>query len=850
MLAAMLAATTAWAGGSGLNVIVVVNQNSTNSVRLGNDYCEQRGVPPQNLLRITNWTGGNIYWQLTNFQSFLFQPLQQMVASRGLTDQAQVVLLSMDIPFTVLQGPYYYSPQSVNNSTTSVLFYGFKTDTKPPPGYPNSCSLPDASSNSYAFSELPFPAAGPTTAVTNSYLAMMLTDSNLAGAELVLRRGVASDSTYPTQTVYLEQTGDVARTVRYWEFDNAVLDARVRGGNSPTRIYSGSTSFTNLLGLMTGLEIFTLPSAAFVPGAMADSLTSYGGFIFDPTIETIALVFLEAGATGSYGTVTEPCAYIEKFPSPMDYFYQMRGFSLAEAYYQSVLNPYQGLMLGEPLSAPFARPGLADWSSLADGAVLSGLTPLAPVFFANATNLPLGQVDLFVDGTFSQTITNVPPAAGNVLSVTINGTPAQYVVPPNATLASVATGLAGVLNAESNTTRVIAYPIGDRLELDGIDPGTPGSNLNVSVGQGLGTAAQLTTQLLAARPAFLDSMATGYVGFVVSNTPLVGDWVQMTFVKTNGTRVQVGVTNMTAGLTNNTALIQSLYNQINGTPALQTSDGVAATDFQALSSPPVAGLNIFARAPGFPQAQIQVTLTASPGLVAAPSGTTTAQDNLSDLMPRNHLYLTAGAIGLPVNYLLDTTGLTDGFHTLTAVAYEGSSVRTQTQVSRTVVIQNTPLSATLMPIIAATNTTLEGLLRFAVSANTNNLARLELFSTGGSIGVVSNQASAVFTTSFATLGGGLHPFYAVVTDLAGHQYQTQTEWFRFPLIALSLVVAPGGGWTLSWPALPGQAYDILTATSLAGPYQTVGTITPTNSPAHWPIAATNPAAFYRVHAGL
>ena len=29
---------TTWAGGSGLNIIVVVNQNSTNSVQLGNDY--------------------------------------------------------------------------------------------------------------------------------------------------------------------------------------------------------------------------------------------------------------------------------------------------------------------------------------------------------------------------------------------------------------------------------------------------------------------------------------------------------------------------------------------------------------------------------------------------------------------------------------------------------------------------------------------------------------------------------------------------------------------------------------------------------------------------------------------
>ena len=38
-----------WAGGSGLNVVVVVNQNSTNSVQLGNYYCEKRQVPPQNL---------------------------------------------------------------------------------------------------------------------------------------------------------------------------------------------------------------------------------------------------------------------------------------------------------------------------------------------------------------------------------------------------------------------------------------------------------------------------------------------------------------------------------------------------------------------------------------------------------------------------------------------------------------------------------------------------------------------------------------------------------------------------------------------------------------------------------
>ena len=124
MLAALLAAGTVWAGGSGLNVIVVVNQNSTNSVQLGNDYCELRGVPPQNVLRMTGWTGGSINWSPADFQTYLLNPLLAMIASRGLTNQAEFVLLSMDIPYRVTDG-------TGQNSTTSALFYGFKTNGAP-----------------------------------------------------------------------------------------------------------------------------------------------------------------------------------------------------------------------------------------------------------------------------------------------------------------------------------------------------------------------------------------------------------------------------------------------------------------------------------------------------------------------------------------------------------------------------------------------------------------------------------------------------------------------------------------------------------------------------------------------
>ena len=44
------------------------------------------------------------------------------------------------------------------------------------------------------------------------------------------------------------------------------------------------------------------------------------------------------------------------------------------------------------------------------------------------------------------------------------------------------------------------------------------------------------------------------------------------------------------------------------------------------------------------------------------------------------------------------------------------------------------------------------------------------------MGATSNQPSAVFTVPSATLGLGVHPFYSLVTDTAGNQYQTQTYW--------------------------------------------------------------------------
>jgi hypothetical protein len=110
----------------------------------------------------------------------------------------------------------------------------------------------------------------------------------------------------------------------------------------------------HVLFYQTGLErVPATDSNQYVPGALADHLTSFGGDLL-ATSQMNILDWIRAGVTASYGTVTEPTANPSKFPQPVvlvsQYFY---GNTSLEAYNKSVLVPYQGVFVGEPLARPF-----------------------------------------------------------------------------------------------------------------------------------------------------------------------------------------------------------------------------------------------------------------------------------------------------------------------------------------------------------------------------------------------------------------------------------------------------------------------------------------------------------------
>jgi uncharacterized protein (TIGR03790 family) len=185
---------------------------------------------------------------------------------------------------------------------------------------------------------------------------MLLAASNTDQGKALILRGLTSDGTAPKGTGYLLSTSDPVRNSRASVFEESI---RSIGNKFKLKIIH-SDSLTNahdVMAYFTGLTwVKKIDTNHFLPGAVADHLTSFGGKLTDSG-QMSSLRWLDAGATGSYGTVVEPCNYAAKFPHPGLFLtYYLRGDTLIESYWRSVAMPGQGLFIGEPLARPWASP--------------------------------------------------------------------------------------------------------------------------------------------------------------------------------------------------------------------------------------------------------------------------------------------------------------------------------------------------------------------------------------------------------------------------------------------------------------------------------------------------------------
>lgn len=311
---------------------LVINTADPYSVAVGEYYAKRRGIPEAQVVRV----------QLPVRNSLSrdeFLALEQTLRSR-MPEHVNGLALAWVQPYAV-----------DCNSLTSALGMGLQPDV-----CRSSCAPTRPSPYLAYFGARPWMVIGLRPA-------MQLAARSVPAAMAMIERGIASDHTLsgvPDEPAraYLAATPDVNRNVRERLFPPA---GPVPGaaGLEVVRVHSQNLPpLSRTLVYQTGLARVPAPLGhEWLPGALADHLTSFGGQLERPVADgqMNVLDWIDAGATATYGTVSEPCNHWQKFPHPQLLIQSyVQGVSALEAYWRSVVWPAQGVFVGEPLAAPFA----------------------------------------------------------------------------------------------------------------------------------------------------------------------------------------------------------------------------------------------------------------------------------------------------------------------------------------------------------------------------------------------------------------------------------------------------------------------------------------------------------------
>lgn len=320
---------------------MLVNDNDPISVAIAARYVQARSIPARNVVRFAFDAGTN-----TTMTVGVFNPLKAQADAIGADAGLQAWLITWTRPYRV-------DCMSIGTAFAVGYDAGFCStpcnSTTPLRTYDDE-GVTDGGAAHRLWDRL---RVRPTM--------MLATTPNDAGvAFATIARGLASDDTFPTGEGFYYRTTDSARSVRYSEFRFNTLPQWADGGLSLTYVDSSMGGPQALVDAGSVLFYFqglaSVPSIdtnRYLPGAVADHLTSFGGQV--PTSGQMSILrWLEAGATASYGTVVEPCNYTSKFPNTtvlLSHYY--RGEPIIEAYWKSVSMPGEGLFIGEPLARPW-----------------------------------------------------------------------------------------------------------------------------------------------------------------------------------------------------------------------------------------------------------------------------------------------------------------------------------------------------------------------------------------------------------------------------------------------------------------------------------------------------------------
>jgi uncharacterized protein (TIGR03790 family) len=335
------------------NVLIVVNQASALSRKIGEYYAQRRSIPASNICRLNARTDEEI--SRAEFDDRIAAPIKGYLRGHNLTEKVLYIVTTAEVPLKIHGSLGVSAEASSVDSELTLLYFDLHGRSYPIPGGVNN---PFFGKTRAAFRHPDFPI----------YLVTRLAGFDFDDVKGMIDRSLAarnrgkfvidlkgSDNTHGN--AWLLQAAqqiprnrlvlDISHPVLYRQSD--VIAYASWGSNDPDR-KERHLGFQWLPGAImtefvsTNGRTFARPPESWNIGAWGDPKATFAG-----TPQSLTADYIHDGVTGASGHVYEP--YLEYTPRPNillpAYFH---GRNLAESYYLAIpLLSWMNIVVGDPL---------------------------------------------------------------------------------------------------------------------------------------------------------------------------------------------------------------------------------------------------------------------------------------------------------------------------------------------------------------------------------------------------------------------------------------------------------------------------------------------------------------------
>ncbi len=307
-------------------VLIIANSNSLVSMDLAHCYRISHCLPSVNVLSLP--FENPISLSESEFENKLLHPLNQRLQKLG--NRVDFIVLTRDVPYRV----------NGISVPTAIMFNGVD-NIKPLHGYFDR-EVAFESSIPFNYQQL--------------HGTSMISAFNFQDAERMIRNSHCNYPSLATSGTIYFCDGAGPRGVRNKMIPLALSHVRNLGASAEHVQNTNLNNKSDVMMQITGATQLELTNNEYLAGSILDNMTSMGGFLLEKSSQISILTFIQHGVCGAYGTVAEPTNILSRWADlslPLRY---SSGFNLIESYLQSIMDWRFGLIVGDPLMAPFNSP--------------------------------------------------------------------------------------------------------------------------------------------------------------------------------------------------------------------------------------------------------------------------------------------------------------------------------------------------------------------------------------------------------------------------------------------------------------------------------------------------------------